>query len=98
MMILSRIFCVVAIAVLAFVIFSKPREITVTQPQIEPQVKPHVERQVQSQVKPPTRKPQKPQPEAIIEPEPNQPNQPTFRALEKPPQAPRRETQTRTNG
>jgi hypothetical protein len=88
MTILARILSIVGIAVLAYVIFfSKPREITVTDPQIQPQVE-----QV-SRPQPPSRprtqpKPQSanttPQPADNITFEPNnhETNQPMFRYLQ----------------
>lgn len=89
MTILSRIFCFVAVVVLAFVIFSKPREIVTTE---QPAEKPQVSTPPQPPPTPRSRPRAEPLPKRpaaeVIEPE--QPNQTTFRPLEKPPQAPRR--------
>jgi hypothetical protein len=88
MTILARIFCFVGIAVLAYVIFfSKPREITVTDPQIQPQVEPV------SKPQPPARPRPRSKPQSAnttpqsadnitFEQENHEPNQPVFRYLQ----------------
>ena len=81
MMILYRILCLVGIVVLAFVIFSKPREITLTEPQVQPQAE-----QV-SKPPPPSRPSTRPKPQPSAEPttfelENHEPGQPIFRPLQ----------------
>jgi hypothetical protein len=78
MTILARILCFAAIVVLAFVIFSKPREITVTEPQVQPQP----EKQA-SKPQPRPRSRPKPQPADTVTFEPE--NQPIFRSLQSQP-------------
>ena len=87
MTILARSFCFVGIVVLAYVIFSKPREITVTEPQVQPQVEQVSKPQPPS--RPRTRPKQQPadttpQPadNVTFEPENHEPNQPVFRYLQ----------------
>ncbi|PYU19348.1 MAG: hypothetical protein DMG30_24525 [Acidobacteria bacterium] len=81
MTILARILCFVCIVVLAFVIFSKPREITLTEPQVQPQAE-----QV-SKPPPPSRPSTRPKPQPSAEPttfelENHEPGQPIFRPLQ----------------
>jgi hypothetical protein len=87
MTILARIFCLVGIGVLAYVIFMKPREITVTEPQVESQVeqvsKPQPPERPRSRPKPPSAN-TTPQPTdaTTFEPENHEPGQPIFRYLQ----------------
>jgi hypothetical protein len=87
MTILARIFCLVGIVVLAYVIFSKPREITVTEPQIQPHVEqvsnPQTPARPKSRPKPPSAN-TTPQPTdaTTFEPENHEPGQPIFRYLQ----------------
>ena len=87
MTILARILCFVGIAVLAYVMFfSKPREITVTEPQIQPQVEPVSKPQppARPRLRPKPQSPNTPQPadNVTFEPENHEPNQPVFRYLQ----------------
>jgi len=87
MTILARILCFVGIAVLAYVIFfSKPREITVTEPQIQPQVEPVSKPQppARPRLRPKPQSPNTPQPadNVTFEPDNHEPNQPVFRYLQ----------------
>ena len=88
MTILARILSIVGIAVLAYVVFfSKPREITVTEPQIQSQAEQVSKPQPPSHPKPrPKSQPADttPQPADNItfEPENHEPNQPMFRYLQ----------------
>lgn len=88
MTILARILWFLGIAVLAYVVFfSKPREITVTEPQVQPQAE-RVSKPQQPPSRPRTRpKPQSantPQPadNVTFEPENHEPGQPVFRYLQ----------------
>jgi hypothetical protein len=87
MTILARILCFVGIAALAYVMFfSKPREITVTDPQIQPQVEPVSKPQppARPRLRPKPQSPNTPQPadNVTFEPDNHEPNQPVFRYLQ----------------
>lgn len=88
MTILARIFCFVGIVVLAYVIFvSKPREITVTDPQLQPQVEqvskpqPLARPRSRSKSQSANTTPQ-PADNITFEPENHEPGQPVFRYLQ----------------
>src|SRR4029077_20809865 len=87
MPILRRILGPVGIAALAYVMFfSKPREITVTDPQIQPQVEPVSKPQAPARprLRPKPQSPNTPQPadNVTFEPDNHEPNQPVFRYLQ----------------
>jgi hypothetical protein len=93
MTILARILCFVGIAALAYVMFfSKPREITVTDPQIQPQVEPVSKPQppARPRLRPKPQSPNTPQPadNVTFEPDNHEPNQPVFRYLQPTPAPP----------
>jgi len=81
---LARTFCLVAILALAYVIFSNPREITITEPQIQQtQIEAPAQKRVSKPLPPPrSTPPPNPQPAGItgITVAPEGP-QPVFRAL-----------------
>lgn len=82
MTILARILCFVAFVILAYVIFLKPREITVTEPQVQPQAE-QVSKPQPPSSRPRTRpKTQPPAEPTTFEPENHEPGQPIFRPLQ----------------